>query len=79
MHERGGTNVTIHDARKRSPGGFHETGFTLVELEKEPVTKDWRTNAKMEKGADILKFYEQMYPHIKVEVLRVQARIQSRI
>ena len=35
-------NVTILDARKQNLGGFHETGFTLIQLEKEPETKDWR-------------------------------------
>ena len=28
-------NVTIYDARKQATGGFHEAGFTLVELEEE--------------------------------------------
>ena len=35
-------NVTIFDARKKNPGDFHQTGFTLVEID-EPITKDWRT------------------------------------
>ena len=29
-------NITIHDARKKPPGTFHETGFTLIELDEEP-------------------------------------------
>ena len=32
------------DARKEVPGGFHETGFTLVHLEEDPDITDWRTN-----------------------------------
>ena len=58
-------NITIHDARKRPPGTFHESGFTLIELDKEPVTQDWRTNSKQKEDADILKFFEQMEPHVK--------------
>ena len=58
-------NITIHDARKKPPGTFHESGFTLIELDKEPVTKDWRTNSKQSEDADILKFFEQMEPHIR--------------
>ena len=36
--------VPILNARKHKPGTFQETGFTLIELDQEPVTKDWRTN-----------------------------------
>ena len=35
--------VTFLDARKNNPGDFHETGFTLVELDNELDIKDWRT------------------------------------
>ena len=63
--KKGFVNVTIHDARKKSPGTFHETGFTLIELDKEPVTKDWRTPGNQNEDADVRKFYEQMEPHIK--------------
>ena len=58
-------NVTIHDARKERIGSFHETGFTLVELDAEPLTTDWRTSVMMDKNADILKFHKLMEPHIK--------------
>ena len=37
-------NVTILDARKHNRGGIHETGFTLITLDKEPVITDWRTS-----------------------------------
>ena len=36
--------IAIHDARKEKPGSFHETGFTLVELDEEPKITDWRTS-----------------------------------
>ena len=58
-------NVTFFDARKNSPGDFHESGFTLVELEEEPVTKDWRSNSQNSKDPDINKFQKQMEPHIQ--------------
>merc|ERR1711936_155162 len=53
-------NVTILDARKNNPGKFHETGFTLIELEDEPVTKDWRTPTAQDPNADITHFHKQM-------------------
>ena len=56
--------MTIFDARRESPGGFHETGFTLVTLDEEPVTTDWRTEHKRNKDADIKKFHQQMEPYI---------------
>ena len=31
--------VTFHDARKNNPGSFHKTGFTLIQLEKEPMVQ----------------------------------------
>ena len=51
-------NVTIKDARKTFPGEFHKTGFTLIELEEEPQTKDWRTAEVRDENADIVKFYK---------------------
>jgi len=55
-------NITIHDARKMSFGGFHESGFTLVKLEEELDIIDWRTAGE---GAQIQKFHRAMEPHIK--------------
>jgi len=52
--------VKILDARKHEPGPFSETGFTLVALDKEPETKNWRPGSK-----DIQLFREQMEPYIK--------------
>ena len=63
-------NVTIIDARKQNLGGFHETGFTLIQLETEPETKDWRKliinprTQERDESADIKKFFDQMEPHI---------------
>ena len=63
-------NVTILDARKQNLGGFHETGFTLIQLEKEPETLDWRKmiinprTKEKDESADIGKFFDQMEPHI---------------
>ena len=37
-------NITFWDARKHKPGSFHETGFTLLKLEKYPETTDWETS-----------------------------------
>ena len=51
-------NVTIKDARKTNPGNFYESGFTLVELQEEPITKDWRTPHLMDQNADILNFHK---------------------
>jgi len=64
MESQPSHNVTIHDARKNNPGSFHESGFTLVELEKEPVTQDWRTSVLQDPHADIINFHKQMEPHI---------------
>jgi len=57
-------SVTIYDARKTNFGSFGETGFTLIELEEEPETTDWRTPLAMNPDADIKKFHQQMEPHI---------------
>ena len=58
-------NVTIYDARKTQFGGFHETGFTLIEVEDEIKTTDWRTNGMANEDADIKKFHKQMEPHLR--------------
>ena len=58
-------NVTILDARKHNPGGFHETGFTLITLDKEPATTDWRTSFHNNDSPDMLHFHEQMEPYIR--------------
>merc|ERR1711983_382748 len=51
--------VTILDARKHNPGTFSETGFTLVKLDEEPGTKNWRHGSQ-----DIHLFQEMMNPHL---------------
>ena len=58
-------NVTIHNARMIQSNGFHESGFTLIELEEDVHITDWRTNAAMDKRAEIIKFYQQMEPHLR--------------
>ena len=58
-------NVTIVDARKVSPGHFHETGFTLITLDKKPITIDWRSSYPFSEDPDIRHFHEQMDPYIK--------------
>ena len=60
-------NVTIHDARKTHIKGFHESGYTLIELKEDVGITDWRTNAAIDnnKRAEIIKFYQQMEPHLK--------------
>ena len=57
--------VTFLDARKNYPGDFHDSGFTLIQLESEPETKDWRTPVGTGKEADIEKFHKQMEPYLK--------------
>ena len=56
-------NITFIDARKNPPGKFAETGFTLIELDEEPLTTDWRTQNS--KDAEIKLFHKQMEPHIR--------------
>jgi len=51
--------VTILDARKHNPGSFEQTGFTLVQLEEEPKTTNWRPGSE-----DISLFQKQMEPHL---------------
>ena len=52
--------VNILDARKHQPGSFSETGFTLIKLEEEPRTRNWRPGSQ-----DIHLFREQMEPHLR--------------
>ena len=61
IHEE--KKITFLDARKNFPGDFHDSGFTLVQLENEPETKDWRTPVGM--GSDIEKFHQQMDPYLR--------------
>ena len=57
--------VTVHDARKQEVK-FHKTGFTLIQLNTEPVTQDWRTSGWMYPDtADVKYFHDQMKPHIE--------------
>jgi len=58
------SNITIHDARKKSFGGFHQSGFTLVHLEEELNITDWTTPAMFE-NAEIHRFHQVIEPHIK--------------
>ena len=62
-----GENKTIDilDARKKSPGPFDKTGFTLITLDKESVTKDWRTQLQNDPNADVKHFTKEMEPHIR--------------
>ena len=57
--------VNFIDARKNPPGSFHDTGFTLIQLDEEPSTKDWRCNPTTCKEYDIDKFHNQMEPYIR--------------
>ena len=45
-------------------GNFHKTGFTLIELENEPITKDWRTNLH-QGNPDLKYFMDEVEPHIQ--------------
>ena len=62
-------NVTVFDARKHKPGKFHETGFTLIELDHDSEVKDWRTNgglnADEDAEIDVKKFHKQFEPYLK--------------
>jgi len=51
--------VEILDARKHQPGPFSETGFTLISLDQEPQTQNWRYPSE-----DINLFREMMEPHL---------------
>jgi len=53
-------NISILDARKHSHGEFHESGFTLITLDEETKTQNWRANSE-----DIHLFQEQMEPYLK--------------
>ena len=57
-------NFTVYDARKANLD-FHDSGFTLVKLDKEPTVKDWRTSGMFYPDAEVHSFYKQMEPHIK--------------
>jgi len=59
MENRENHTVTILDARKHRPGTFSETGFTIVTLDDEPGTQNWRYGSK-----DIHLFQEMMNPHL---------------
>ena len=52
--------VNILDARKHQPGSFSETGFTLIQLDQEPQTRNWRPGSQ-----DIHLFREEMEPHLR--------------
>jgi len=52
--------VNILDARKHQPGSFSETGFTLIKLDQEPQTVNWRPGSQ-----DIHLFREQMEPQLR--------------
>merc|ERR1712098_117123 len=60
-------NITIMDARKHKPGSFKETGFTLITLDKEPETKNWRYGSEdvhiFQKEME--KYLIEMYPQTK--------------
>jgi len=60
-------NITIMDARKHKPGSFKETGFTLITLDKEPETKNWRSDSEdvhiFQKEME--KYLIEMYPQTK--------------
>ena len=58
-------NVTFIDARKNHAGDFHDTGFTLIELDDEPLTKDWRSTTLHTDDPDVKKFQNQMEPYIR--------------
>ena len=51
-------NITILEARENNPGKFHESGFTLVELEELPDIKDWRSVPHQNPDAEIIKFHK---------------------
>jgi len=60
-------NITIMDARKHKPGSFEETGFTLITLDKEPETKNWRARSEDLHifHAEMEKYFIKMYPQTK--------------
>ena len=57
-------NVTIYDARKTSFGDFHESGFTLIKLQEETTTQDWRSMIQQNATADITNFHKQFEPYL---------------
>jgi len=50
----------VLDARVHKPGAFEETGFTLITLDKEPVTQNWAYGSN-----DVHLFKEQIEPYLK--------------
>jgi len=60
-------NITIMDARKHKPGSFEETGFTLITLDKEPETKNWRARSEDLHifHTEMEKYFIKMYPQTK--------------
>ena len=53
-------SLSIHDARVNNPGDFTSTGFTLLTLDKEPETSNWRYTSQ-----DIHLFHQQMNPFLR--------------
>ena len=45
-------------------GDFLKTGFTIIELKDEPLTKDWRTNVN-DKKSDMKSFTDAVEDHIR--------------
>ena len=45
-------------------GDFKKTGFTLIELKNEPLTKDWRINVN-DKKSDMKSFTDAVEDHIR--------------
>ena len=54
-------NITIYDARKNTPGKFHESGFTLIELDELPNINDWRSAPQQNPEAEIIKFHKYKF------------------
>ena len=51
-------NITIYDARRTNPGKFHESGFTLIQLDDLPNIQDWRTAPQQNPDAEIIEFHK---------------------
>ena len=51
-------NITIYDARRNNPGKFHDSGFTLIQLDELPNIQDWRTPPQQNPDAEIIKFHK---------------------
>jgi len=50
----------VLDARNHKPGTFEETGFTLITLEKEPLTQNWAYGSN-----DVHLFKSEIEPYLK--------------